>query len=528
MRFVNRILNFFCVVTAFLLASCVDSYEMPYDELENIALKAWIEENHPDLLECYQPRGGYYVELLDEGCADSLPVRGSNAWVRFDVTCRDLAGNIVLTRSDEYARLQNSYTDHTHYAPFFLFCGESNTSMPEGTYMSIRNKLKVYNKRLGQYDENYEARYGTKMRLFLPSSVAAGDKTMGGDGGYEGQYELDAKRPLIVEIQIWGHVNNPVAYEDQWIRSFAEANGGLVDEDKVESESASKLREGLVTRGEEIVYDNKWRLAVDSIAALYINYKYTPRQELNYECLRADTLLYDGQTAYKKGKIYGSKTLAQINKEIDDALIERFGEGIDPSKAEAIDSVSSANVWYVTRLLDGFVVDTNIKEVKEIIYAGETLSDDDEALDFEVDGENSYVDAWNYAIPQMKLGAWNAILTGSSNAYGATGVSGSTTTSSSSSNSYADYYNYYNYYNSYYGNSYYNNYYNNYYGGGYGYGGYGDYYNNYYDSYYYNNYYNNSYYTDTNTTTITTITSEIQPYTPLLWQVYIEPRKKVK
>ena len=56
------------------------------------------------------------------------------------------------------------------------------------------------------------------------------------------------------------------------------------------------------------------------------------------------------------------------------------------------------------------------------------------------------------------------------------------------------------------------------------YGGY-DYYNNYYNSYYYNNYYNNSYYTDTSEdeAAITT-TSEVLPYTPMLWQVFIEPK----
>ena len=60
-------------------------------------------------------------------------------------------------------------------------------------------------------------------------------------------------------------------------------------------------------------------------------------------------------------------------------------------------------------------------------------------------------------------------------------------------------------------------------GSGYGgYGGYYDnYYNNYYDSYYYNNYYNNSYYYD-DTVTTTTITTEVQPYSPMLWQIYIE------
>ena len=41
------------------------------------------------------------------------------------------------------------------------------------------------------------------------------------------------------------------------------------------------------------------------------------------------------------------------------------------------------------------------------------------------------------------------------------------------------------------------------------------------NNYYYNNYYNNSYnYGDTETTT--TITTEVQPYSPMLWQVYIE------
>ncbi|OKZ01628.1 MAG: hypothetical protein BHV65_05455 [Alistipes sp. 58_9_plus] len=95
--------------------------------------------------------------------------------------------------------------------------------------------------------------------------------------------------------------------------------------------------------------------------------------------------------------------------------------------------------------------------------------------------------------------------------YGCGGNAGS----SNYYNPYYDYYNYYNYYNSYYGNSYYNNYYNNYY--------YDYYYNNYYNSYYYNNYlYGNS--TSTDETEVVTVT-EIQPYTPLIWQVYVEERE---
>lgn len=547
MKFLSRIL--FIICASFSLYSCVESTALKLEEVETLALQSWIEINRPDLLENYQVNGGYYVELLDEGVADSAAVRYDDSWVWFDVTCRDLAGNVAMTRNSDLARMQNVYTDHTHYVPYYLYCGESKAnSLPEGIYLSMRNQLKIG-------DRDISVRYGTKMRLYMPSSlVSERDNGMSGDGGYQGQYSLNAGRPMIAEVHVWGHVGNPLAYEDQWVRSFAEANGGLAPEpeNKESAAAASALRRSFKrnTRGDEesitTVYDNLWYPAVDSIAGLYINYMYSPKtQQLNFDCLRSDTLIYAGQTAYTKGKIFGTKSLAQINQEIDAALLKRFGEGIDPAEADSLGSVQTAKVWYVTRLLDGFVVDTNITEVQKIVYSYDydEVYDVSAALDF-VTGENSrkdnsYVDAWEYALPQMKLGAWNVILTTSSNAYGAVGVAGSTTSSSSSN--YNDYYNYYNYYNSYYGNSYYNNYYNNYYGmggmgmggmyGGMGgmyggmYGGY-DYYNNYYNSYYYDSYYNNSYYTDTSTddAAITT-TSEVLPYTPMLWQVYIEPEK---
>ena len=539
MRFINRL---FCILcAAFAFGSCVESVTLSFDEMEAIALEEWIKINRPEVINNYQPNGGYYVELLDEGVADSVPVRYHNAWLWFDVTCRDLAGNVVLTRNSELARMQDSYTDYTHYVPYFLFCGEENSSnLPEGTYMSMRNKLNINGK-------EYSARYGTKMRLYLPSSVATGSDGMSGDGGYEGQYKLDANRPMIVDINVWGHITNPVAYEDQWVRSFAEANGGLapLPENKEEAEKQSRLRRTykrpVVTRGddsteekEEVVYDNQWHMPVDSIAGLYVNYLYSPKVDLNYNCLQQDTLLYAGQTGYNIGKIYGTKGLAQINKEIDKALIKRFGEGLHPADAEPADSVTMVDVWYVARLLDGFVVDTNIPEVKKIVYGNDyDTSAPDEATALEVSlsevesEERTLVDAWAFAVPHLKLGAWNAILTVSSNAYGASGVTGSS--SSSSYSSYYDYYNYYNYYNNYYGNGYYNNYYNGYYGGMGGmmggmYGGYGGYYNNYYDSYYYNSMYNNSYGYEDEEDTSSTITSEILPYTPMIWQVYVEPR----
>ena len=551
MKFLNRIFLIICAPLA--IYSCVESTALEPEEIEKVALRSWMEINRPDLLDNYQENGGYYVEILDEGVADSAAVRYDDSWVWFDVTCRDLSGNVAMTRNSDLAQMQNVYTDHTHYVPYFLYCGEERAnSLPEGIYLTMRNKLKVG-------DKEVSVRYGTKMRIYMPSSLVSDDEETGmkGDGGYQGQYSLDAGRPMIAEVRVWGHIGNPVAYEDQWVKAFAKANGGIAPEpaNKNEATAASAQRRNFKrdTRAEanKTIYNDLWYPAVDSIAGLYINYMYNPKTKpLNFDCLRGDTLLYAGQTAYTKGKIFGHKSLAQINKEIDEALIKRFGEGIDPADADSLRSVQTAKVWYVTRLLDGFVIDTNITEVQQIVYGNDydPAFDVSSALSFVTakdSDDNNYVDAWKYAIPQMKLGAWNVILTTSSSAYGAVGVAGSNS-SSSSQNNYMDYYNYYNYYNSYYGNGYYNNYYNGYYGGmgGMGMGGMGmggmyggmggmygggmyggyDYYNNYYNSMYYNSMYNNSYTTDESEEADITTTSEVLPYTPMLWQIYIEEK----
>jgi hypothetical protein len=219
--------------------------------------------------------------------------------------------------------------------------------------------------------------------------------------------------------------------------------------------------------------------------------------------------MYPGENGYRQGTIYGSQSLADIDRRINEALLERFGEGITYDEvltADSLNTKSSANIWYIGRFLDGFIFDTNIDEVKEIVYgkvetAGTSLSfETTEPLD------NDYILAWNYALPTLRRGQWATILTVSTYAYGISGMAGSHTSSSSSSNdAYYDYLNYYNYMN----------YMNNYYGSGYG----GMYNNSYYgyDPYYYG-YTPTS--TEENVTTIVTST-EIGAYMPLLFQVFV-------
>ena len=79
MKFLSRIL--FIICASFSLYSCVESTALDIEDVETLALQSWIEINRPDLLENYQVNGGYYVELLDEGVADSAAVRYDDSWV---------------------------------------------------------------------------------------------------------------------------------------------------------------------------------------------------------------------------------------------------------------------------------------------------------------------------------------------------------------------------------------------------------------------------------------------------------------
>ena len=215
------------------------------------------------------------------------------------------------------------------------------------------------------------------------------------------------------------------------------------------------------------------------------------------------------ENIYQAGDIYSN--FNDVERRINDALVERFGAGItydEVLEADSVNSSSTAKVWYIGRFLDGFIFDTNIDEVKEIVYG--KVSSKGEALSFETADptDNSYILAWNYAIPTLRRGQWATILTVSTYAYGLDGQTGATKSTTTNSNQayydYANYYNYMNYMNSYYGYGYGNMYNNGYYG---------------YNPYYYNYDYT---YDDSDSVTVTTTSTEIQAFTPLLFQVFVE------
>ncbi len=488
----------FVLITLFV--ACADPQERTYDGMEGQALEKWMEKYHPDLVDNKQSDGEYYVDIIHPGDAEK-PVNETTYWVRLDFTGRDLGGNVCLTRNELVARQVGSFTKYTHYVPFYRYCGDEKSDLLDGMHRSLRNTLTLGAAYAAAHNLETELilGLGAEVILYLPSTVVGG---LSGTGGYEGQnaYTLSDSRPLIVHMKVLDLIKNPLEREGGEVDAFADQNGTLKPIEKNDQEdSATATRR--VRGAEEPQYNDgyAWRAACDTIPQLYINHIYRPSVDTEKLLKYRDT--------YRSG-VAPYNDMRALDCQINEALLERFGEGrLD---GDSVKLSGSANVWYIGRFLDGFIFDTNIDEVKQIIYGKVEKKGEAISITPQYDKDN-FVDAWYYTIPQLRYGQWAAIVGTSTYNYGASGRDGVTTTSTSTSGydrSYYDMINYYNYMNSYYGNSYYGGYYGNYY----------DYYNY---GYYGNTYYDNS---NITTTTTTTISTEIQSYTPLLFQLYIEEK----
>ncbi|MEG2770914.1 MAG: hypothetical protein RR960_01050 [Alistipes sp.] len=497
------------IVSLLVLGSCAEEETASYNEYEGKALKAWMAINHKDLLENYQKKGGYYVDVERLGETTGRAINDTAVWVKFTFTGRDLSGNVALSRDETIAAQQGVYTKYTRYVPLYKYCASNTITMMEGTTLAFRNELTLgeeYAKVHG-FPKTIKLYYGTKVKLYMPSSVVGSG--LQGSGGYEGQYALDAGRPLVVTMEVTDTIYNPLRREGGNVDMFAEKNGTLKPVKKKEDKS---MRRGSTSRADDTKpYDDgfAWRNAVDSIPQVYVNYLFKPETKFNYTVV-------PGIERYKS--IYEPYAAFDgMETQISEALVKRFHkdkayEGLE-KLTDTVKLDGTAKIWYIGRFLDGFIFDTNIDEVKKIIY-GEVKSKGT-ALSY-VPKDGGMIQAFYYTVPNLRYGQWAALITTSTNAYGSSGKNGSTTTSGGSSSSNYDYMNYYNYANNYYGgNGYYGGYYNGYYGN-YGNGMYGGMYGNGYGA------------GESTTTTpkITTVSTEIPAFTPLIFELYIEPKKK--
>ncbi|MBQ8307929.1 MAG: hypothetical protein IJX56_03900, partial [Alistipes sp.] len=83
--------------------------------------------------------------------------------------------------------------------------------------------------------------------------------------------------------------------------------------------------------------------------------------------------------------------LTALDLKINEALLERFGEGT--LEGDSVTMKGAARIWYIGRFLDGFIFDTNIDEVKQLIY-GEVASEGEAITITPEEDKDKYVDSW--------------------------------------------------------------------------------------------------------------------------------------
>ncbi len=506
----TKFLGIFAFIATIFTLSCTEYNTTDAEDIENEIFAEWMAKYHPDLLANYQEDGAYYIDLVTAGDTTGRPISDTSCWVEYDLTGYDLNGNICVTRNDLVAWQQGTYTDYTHYTPYYRFSYdlddyddyddyEDFDLLLECTQLAFTNALPV-----GDRDDVLLYN-GAEFTLYSPSSIISSEGVTG-SGGYEGQYTLGTL-PFICKIKVVNVVYDPLGQDEEMVNAFVISNGGVTinpdsfnndyDDEDDEDEATDDGTDDDEDEEEEVEEDdndpNAWKNATSNVPHVYINTKYTPSDSntvsgtsfnyINpYTSVVPDSPYYNG--------------IAELDRKIHVALAKRFDDDYYDD-GELIGDDGAATIWYICRLLDGFIIDTNIDEVKELIYGSVDSSGSAISYDMTSDEEN-YILAWFYSIPAMRDGRWCAIVTSSTFAYGSEGVNGDTTTSSSSS-----YYDYYNYYGSY-GSSYYNSYYS----------GYSDYYG-------YNSYYDYSSYYDTDSTTTTTVSTEILPFAPLIFEIYV-------
>ncbi|MBQ0079967.1 MAG: hypothetical protein KBS95_00245 [Alistipes sp.] len=507
----NRKIAFLVVITVLCTGflSCVKEAVEDLQQVENRALRAWIKKNKPELLENYQEEGGYYVDVKQWGDVTTIkegndfggePIMDQDTcWMFYRFTGYNLSGDVCITRSENVARLQGKYSVYTHYVPYLNYCGVSNDNgLMEGTYISTRNEIKLGEEYVKNNPEchstTFRMRKGSKVWLYLPSSIGFGTSSTSPSGGYEGQFTLDNSKPMIMEVEILRVIKNP---SDKEI--------GMVDQ----LVAHSNLTYGRdvwkkVEKPEDEDKDLEDETEDEFFKGLYYNTDYDPSNvsTSTFGYMKPENLDIDVKNAYHDNGAYSN--MSELETKIDSILVAKFKDRAIPESERTDDNLIGtggvAKIWYVGRFLDGFVFDTNIPEIKQLI--DKTASSSSSVISYCAESdETSYITAWYHCVPKLYYGSFASIMTTSGFAYGNAGVSGSTSSSSSASYDYSLYDPYYSGYYDYYG--YYNTYMNPY---------------GYYD---YSNYSGSS---SANVDT-STISTEILPYNPLIFYVFIEKKK---
>lgn len=254
----NIVAALLCAVVIGGFASCSEEPTVDTKKFQQNSLDAWMAKyvNCDDTV-AWRQSNGMYVQVLPstQPLDASLAPADTIVWVRINYTGRTLQNNVYLTRSENEAKWQGTFTERTYYAPDYLYCGNTNTNMIEGQYYALKNEFMID----GVPTKMVQ---GSKLRLYMTSELAYGSYGTSNNQGYGGQFTLKGNVPTIEDLELVEVVKDPVERENKLVTDYAEQMWGLTIADTVAEHfylEKSNLLD--VTLGDT--------LTVDSTAYLY-------------------------------------------------------------------------------------------------------------------------------------------------------------------------------------------------------------------------------------------------------------------
>lgn len=219
----NIVAAVLCAVVIGGFASCSEEPTIDTKKFQQNSLDAWMAKyvNCDDTV-AWRQSNGMYVQVLPstQPLDESLASADTIVWVRINYTGRTLQNNVYLTRSENEARWQGTFTERTYYAPDYLYCGSTNTNMIEGQYYALKNEFMID----GVPTKMVQ---GSKVRLYMTSELAYGSYGTSNNQGYGGQFTLKGNVPTIEDLELVEVVKDPVERENKLVADYAEQMWGM-------------------------------------------------------------------------------------------------------------------------------------------------------------------------------------------------------------------------------------------------------------------------------------------------------------
>ena len=219
----NIVAAVLCAVVIGGFASCAEEPTIDTKKFQQNSLDAWMAKyvNCDDTV-AWRQSNGMYVQVLPstQPLDESLAPADTIVWVRINYTGRTLQNNVYLTRSENEARWQGTFTERTYYAPDYLYCGSTNTNMIEGQYYALKNEFMID----GVPTKMVQ---GSKVRLYMTSELAYGSYGTSNNQGYGGQFTLKGNVPTIEDLELVEVVKDPVERENKLVADYAEQMWGM-------------------------------------------------------------------------------------------------------------------------------------------------------------------------------------------------------------------------------------------------------------------------------------------------------------